>query len=107
MLPKNTSFQVVQSELGIQAHCVGGQSGGRHCSVVGSVCEFFVLALFLSFLQRHRYSKRSFSETFSLTFYIGGGKFLNQLSSSCDYSNHLSIHSVWKSLVASYVHVRG
>ena len=35
-----SSLCCVQSELGMQVHCVGGQRGGRHHSVVGSVIEF-------------------------------------------------------------------
>ena len=49
----------------MQVHCVGGQRGGSHCSVPEVVfLSFLILALFLSFLQIHPYSKGSFYRNF-------------------------------------------
>ena len=53
------------SKLGMQVHCVGGQRGGRHRSIVGyGSCNFSSPPWLCTFFQVHPYSKWSFSRNF-------------------------------------------
>ena len=54
-----------QSELGMQVHCIWGQRGSHHHSVVGQCCWVFLIpALFLRILQVPPYLKWTFFRNF-------------------------------------------
>ena len=57
--------------VGMQVHCVGGQRGGRHYSVVDGVLEFSHPCLvFVLFIHPSLLEMKFFSENFSLSVHI-------------------------------------